>query len=732
MSRNHGRDQFRDSPSQQQQSLSLQKVALILGIAIFACYIWSVTGTFHFDDSHSVETNLAVRSISNIPSFWTDTRTSSFIPENRVYRPLVYTFYSFCWLIGQGATWPFHVMKMFMHLGVCLGIFFIWRRLWSEEGWFPVGNLKIRFPLLSRVFTVNRDWAALFLALAFAVHPAGSECVDYISATTSLQCAMFYVWAFCAYLRARDADAAGGSGARWLGLSLFLYFMSVASKEEGITLVAMVFVTEMFLLRGSFSSRFGAALKRMLPYAAMGIALAAWLWIMHPQSGDESRGYATWDSYFMTQWRAYLWYMRLWFWPWDLNADYATIEFSKSITDAAVIQALIGNGLVLAFSWFNRKRFPAMLYGILWFYITISPASSVVKLAEAINEHRMYLAYVGFVGGTFTVLLFCAENFFAPERRAARVGWIYALAMIGLVIGTQARNRVWADDEALWADTVEKNPTSGRALNNLALVYIAKGEHAKAVGLLERCEQHWTSYMYCPLNRGVALQALGSAAENAGRRDEAVSLFARAETSYQRAYQLNPRSVHSNFHIAQFYQDIRKDCSKAIDYYKVSVEVTGGRYPAAEQRIASCYTAMKKTDEAIRVLDHSLEVEPGSPVALFEKGRAQYESNRLGDALQTYELLVRQHPRHVQGWYNLGIVRMAMNQLPGARQAFERTVALDPKSVQGWYNLSFVSEKTGDGKGALRAMQKLGEIAPGNAEFDKRIAQLRERYGATL
>jgi hypothetical protein len=573
--------------------LSLRKAALWLGIAVFACYFWSIAGGFHFDDSHSVESNLAIRALSNIPSFWTDPGTSSFIPENRVYRPLVYTLYSVCWLIGQGRTWPFHLIKMLMHLGVCLALFFIWRRLWSEKGWFPVQALQLRFPFFSRVFTLTPDWAAFFLALVFVVHPAGSECVDYISATTSLQCALFYLWAYSAYLSWRDAAGRGEQARRKLGLSLFLYFLSVASKEEGITLPAVVLLTELFLGPGfpaaRVSERFWPALKRTLPFAGMAAALGIWIYAMHPETGNESRGFTTWDSYFMTQWRAYLWYMRLWFWPWDLNADYATVEFSRSITDPAVIQAAVGNLLVLGFSWLNRKRFPAMLFGVLWFYVTIAPASSVIRLAEAINEHRMYLAYVGFVGGTFTLLLFCAEKFLAPSRRAQRLGWIYALIVAGLVILTQGRNRVWADDESLWTDTVQKNPTSGRALNNLALVYLGRGEYAKSVELLERCEQFWNAYMYCPLNRGVSLQALGLTAQAEGRQAEADAFFGKAEAAFLRAYQLNPRSVHANFYLARFYEEVRKDCGKAVGLYQASVQATGGRFPAAEARVAGCY-----------------------------------------------------------------------------------------------------------------------------------------------
>ncbi|MGZ6371667.1 MAG: hypothetical protein ACXWPM_12995, partial [Bdellovibrionota bacterium] len=231
-------------------ALSFRKVSTILAILIGITFYSSIDGAFHFDDTHSIESNVAIRSMANIPSFWSDPRTSSFIPENRVYRPMVYTLYSVCWWIGQGSTHPFHVMKLLMHLSVCLALFLIWRRLWSEPGWFPEKIPELHIPFVSRTFRLTPEWAALFLAMLFSVHPATSECVDYIAATTSLQCAMFYLWAYVAYLKLRES-----AQLKFLAISMGLYFLSVASKEEGITLPAMIVLTELFLSRGTVVAR---------------------------------------------------------------------------------------------------------------------------------------------------------------------------------------------------------------------------------------------------------------------------------------------------------------------------------------------------------------------------------------------------------------------------------------------------------------------------------------------
>ena len=703
--------------------IHLKKLFLGLGLLIALVYAGSMRGSFHFDDSHSVENNIAVRSPLNIPSFWTDPKTSSFIPENRVYRPLVYTFYSFCWWLGGGKTWPFHVMKLLMHWMVTLALFLIWQRLWLEPGWFPGSKgqpLRIKFPFLQNELPITPTWAAFLLAILFAIHPAGSECVDYVSATTSLQCAMFYVWAFYSYLQFRDSG-----DRRKLALSLLLYFLSVASKEEGITLPAMVLVTEIFLSKGLSKS----VLKSALPYAMLGVLLGAWIYWMRPESGNESRGYATSWEYFMTQWRAYLFYMRLWFWPWGLNADNATTEFSKSLSDPLAIQALIGNCLIVAIAWFNRKRFPALLFGVLWFYVTISPASSVVVLAEAINEHRMYLAYIGFVGATFTLLLAAAGSLFSTENREKKLGWIYALIVAGLVIGTQERNRVWANDESLWSDTVKKNPGSGRALNNLALVYMGRGEFEKANGYFEKCEQAWPTYAYCALNRGIDYQSLAESAERAGRREDAASKYAQAEKSFRRAYALNPGDVHVNYHLAQ-YSEHEKDYAKAAELYKTAIDLTGGRYPVAELKLASCLTKLGKASDAKAALKRARSLEPQNDGLLFEIGKIELENADLTAAAGSYRTLLEHNPSHIQAWYNYGVTQVSLRNLAEARKAFEKTVALDPASEQGWYNLAFVAERSGDGSAAIRAVKELLRINPKRADYQARLENLQRGQNA--
>ena len=61
---------------------------LCLGLTL-AAHANFFGNAFHFDDSHVLEQNLYIRSLTNLPRFFVDARTFSSLPTNSTYRPLV-------------------------------------------------------------------------------------------------------------------------------------------------------------------------------------------------------------------------------------------------------------------------------------------------------------------------------------------------------------------------------------------------------------------------------------------------------------------------------------------------------------------------------------------------------------------------------------------------------------------------------------------------------------------
>jgi hypothetical protein len=226
------------------RQLNLRSLTLILALLIGTAYIPSVTGSFHFDDFHTIPDNPAMRNPHSLIDVWTDTTVDSVLAANRSYRPLLFINFFTCWQVGSGATWPFHVTKMFMHLAYCLALFTMWRRLYALPGWLPKGLPEIKAPWMKTAVPLDPDLVAMLFAMVVAIHPACGECVNYIAASSSLQCALFYVLGFCAYLIHRERRPKKLLSPVVIA-GLVSYAAAVLSKEEGITLPAVIVLFEL-------------------------------------------------------------------------------------------------------------------------------------------------------------------------------------------------------------------------------------------------------------------------------------------------------------------------------------------------------------------------------------------------------------------------------------------------------------------------------------------------------
>src|ERR1700709_1223630 len=92
---------------------------LVAGLlaTVTAVYANHFENGFHFDDFHTVTDNPYIRSLTNIPKFFTDAETFSTLPSNRSYRPLISTSLAIDYWMGHGLK-PlyFHLSTFFWFL----------------------------------------------------------------------------------------------------------------------------------------------------------------------------------------------------------------------------------------------------------------------------------------------------------------------------------------------------------------------------------------------------------------------------------------------------------------------------------------------------------------------------------------------------------------------------------------------------------------------------------------
>jgi tetratricopeptide (TPR) repeat protein len=590
------------------------RVPWLLAAAVVLCYANSLAIPFHFDDWHVIEENPYIRSLDNVPRFFVDPSTFSVNPRSRLLRPVLLTTFAVNYAVSGLAPWSYHLLAIALHWIVAILIYRIVRdHLWLGEARYAVATAA---------------------ALLVAVHPLNTEPVVYVSARSATLVTALYLGAFDAALRRR----------RWTCRALFV--LALLTKPIAVTLpLALVGYW------GVARARTGAGESpRPMPWrfvtelGAVGVlvGLVYPAALVSPTIRADMSSTDTW-TYVMTGWSAYLYYLRLFLWPDALVADRVDYPLARSfLTPQAWMSlvALLGLG---GLAWRARRRWPALTFAGLWFFVTLAPESSVFPLAEPVNEHRPYLAMLGF--GTAAAL-----GLGALARRLAAVyhaplSWTFALvvAVVTSVLGaaTVGRNRTWQSEYALWSDAVAKAPGNSRAWLNLghAAMSLDRSEEARAHFLrahaIDRC------YAIVQMN-------LCSLDVRAGNLDTALAWA-------DDAVACEPGLALSHFYRATVLERLRR-----FDDARAAYEETTRRDPLhaeAWHSIGRLSEAREAWTAAAAAHDAALTASDGThtEAAMHAGLLYHYRLGRLAEAVAHYRAVLRTVPTHYGAQYQLAV-----------------------------------------------------------------------------
>jgi tetratricopeptide (TPR) repeat protein len=583
---------------------------------------------FHYDDWHVLKRNPSIRSLQNLPRFFVDPTATSILPENRDLRPLLMVSFALNYAVSGGHTWSYHLVNLLLHWLACLLVYRIVRdHLWLGDEAVPV---------------------AAAAALIVAVHPLNTEPVNYLSARSALLTAVFYLAAFDAAVRRR------------LIASLVLFAAALLTKAIAVTLPAMLLVY-FRLSRSTHSTRrapawwFWAALVAL---GAGGILYRLWLVPQRSFESASAAGVTPW-IYFMTEWSAYLYYLRLFLWPDALVVDRLDYPYARSLLAPQAWASLLVLLALLVAAWRVRRRCPALTFALFWYLIALAAESSVFPLAEPVNEHRPYLGMLGLGTASAIGLRALASRLPLPRRRAfaACVGGL----VIVLAIGTLARNRTWRDGETLWRDAVQKAPNNPRAWLNAGHAAMLAGKHDEARRMLLRGLEISPCYGYVLINLSALEMRVGNPDASLRWADRAV--------------RCNPRFALTHFQRGAALQRLdRKD--ESLDEYRETTELDAS-HSAAWFAQGDLLEKKKRWRPAVRAYERAFAADP-----YFLKARmraAILYHRRLAEperAIELYRSVLRQSPSHYGAHYQLAMALWASGNEQEARAAWRKFLPL--------------------------------------------------------
>jgi tetratricopeptide (TPR) repeat protein len=401
----------------------------------------------------------------------------------------------------------------------------------------------------------------------------------------------------------------------------------------------------------------------------------------------------------LSQGRMILTYLKLTFWPHPLILDYG-----PTLPDgwtAAAPYAVVVLGLVLLTAY-ALWRWPGAGFLGAWFFVTLSPSSSIIPIATEVGaERRMYLPLAAVIVLIVVIGARVVEQYAAAGSSAIRpiaTGAVAAL-VVTLMVATMQRNLEYRDQVSLWRRVLAERP-HGRAHFALAI----------ALKDLKRTDETIEEYRRATADYPEAHYALAFEYKEKGDLDAAIAEFKRFVTAvpldsqvpnafvlmgraladrgrdaesieaYRTAIVMRPKDLDARAGLADVlleagrYQD-------AVDQYKAYVALAP-RDPTGHGNLARALIALGRPGEAMPEFSRAVELAPDDPKARVNYGYALATLDRLDEARTQSDAVLKRDPNDVSALDLLAIVLAAQGHRDEAAARFDQALRLDPGNRQ--------------------------------------------------
>uniref|UniRef100_A0A7N8Y5A8 Protein O-mannosyl-transferase TMTC3 n=1 Tax=Mastacembelus armatus TaxID=205130 RepID=A0A7N8Y5A8_9TELE len=617
-------------------------ILLLTGL-VAGCYWNSLSCGFVFDDVSAILDNKDLRPSTPLRNLFLNDFWGTPMAEERShksYRPLTVLTFRLNYLFTELSAASYHLLNVVLHAVVC-----------------------VLFLRVCRLFLDKTS--SLVAALLFAVHPIHTEAVTGVVGRAELLSSIFLLAAFLAYTKSTSAD----HSIVWAPIALTVVLVAAATlcKEQGITVVGICCVHEVFVAQGFTLPMLLDTLRQVLrgkdgfPYALLQTLLKLIVLVISTlllviirvqviQSQlpvftrfDNPAAVSPTPTRQMTF--NYLLPVNAWLLlnPSELCCDWTmgTIPLVESILDLRNLATLVFYIVLglLAYHSLRHRHSSAktVIMALSLIVLPFIPASNLFfPVGFVVAERVLYVPSMG-----FCVLV---AHGFKIVSHLKKISWL----MIGVLLTTHAvktfnRNWDWESEYTLFTSALKVNKNNAKLWNNV-----------------------------------------GHALENQNN-------YARALQYFLQATRVQPDDIGAHMNVGRTYKNLNKS-KEAEDAYLVAKSLMPQVIPGKKY--------------ATRVAPNHLNVY----INLANLIRAN--ESRLEEADQLYRQAISMRPDFKQAYISRGELLLKMNKLTEARDAYLRALELDRTNADLWYNLAIVNIEMKDPSEALKNFNHALELNP--------------------
>lgn len=540
-------------------------LCIVLYVTIVSFYPSLNNGFTNWDDDYYVVKNNLIREISwkNIKEIFSTFFVSHYAPLTVLSFAIEYHYFG----LNQNA---YHTTNLILHMMNCVLVFWL-------------------FLLIS-----GSIWITFFVTIFFAVHPMHVEAVAWVSERKDVLYSFFFLGALISYIYYVKQALV-----RYFIFSVFLLILSLLVKSMAVTFPLLLFVFDYYTGRKFTKTTILEKVAYLIPAVFFGMLS------VYSEGTAINRAllYSYLENFIFFFYRSLFYFVKM-FLPINLSCLYPYPEKLNGSLPLEFLLSpiifLLSFGLLIFLMIKLKHLIKTVVFGFLFFYITIAPVMQFIPVGQAIVADRYtYIPYLGL----FFMLAFVMARFYENYVRK-NIFYVFAFAfLLTSYIGflgylTWDRCHVWKDSVTLWSDFISKYPNSVIGYNNRGSGYYVAGNFKNAIidyqtALKIKSNHVPTHFNLCLLYKDVgqyqdaiiackrtielkndyieAYSSLGDIYLTIGKNEEAVFM-------YKKAIEKDKKFVPAYLNIGVVYY-FEKKYDLSYEYFKEAVHLGGKVHP---------------------------------------------------------------------------------------------------------------------------------------------------------
>uniref|UniRef100_A0A667XJI2 Protein O-mannosyl-transferase TMTC3 n=1 Tax=Myripristis murdjan TaxID=586833 RepID=A0A667XJI2_9TELE len=725
--------------------VSWKEILLLTGLVV-GCYWNSLSCGFVFDDVSAILDNKDLRPSTPLRNlflndFWGTPMTEE--RSHKSYRPLTVLTFRLNYLFSELSAASYHLLNVVLHAVVC------------------VLFLRVCRLFLDKTFS-------LVAALLFAVHPIHTEAVTGVVGRAELLSSIFLLAAFLAYTRSTAPD----HSIVWTPIALTVVLVAAATlcKEQGITVIGICCVHEVFVAQGFTLPMLLDTLLQVLrgkdgfPYAVLQTLLKLIVLIISTlllvivrvqviQSQlpvftrfDNPAAVSPTPTRQLTF--NYLLPVNAWLLlnPSELCCDWTmgTIPLVESPLDPRNLATLLFYTMLglLAYHSLRYRHSSAkiVIMALSLIVLPFIPASNLFfPVGFVVAERVLYVPSMG-----FCVLVAHGFRIVSHKGHMKKISWL----MIGVLLTTHAvktfnRNWDWESEYTLFTSALKVNKNNAKLWNNVGHALENQNSYEKALRYFLQATRVQPDDIGAHMNVGRTYKNLNKSKEAEDAYLIAKSLMPQVIPGKKYATRVAPNHLNVYINLANLIRANDSRLEEADQLYRQAISMRPDFKQAYISRgelllkmnkpteardaylraleldrtnadlwynLAIVNIEMKEPSEALKNFNHALELNPRHKLALFNSALLMQESGEpkfRPEANRRFLIYVKEEPEDANGYFNLGMLAMDANENAAAERWMRKAINLQAGFRSALFNLALLYSQSRRELDALPVLDEL-------------------------